>query len=286
MKIDINNVKKFAAMGLVLVNITSLAGCKTDLGKVITYEKPKTSISQGIDNKGNNQKKDEEIFVSKSELEKEENIVIATTKKSLEEVALAVLRGEYGNYPERKQKLEAEGYNYEEVQKIVTKMVKELQETEQSSKVEDKKSLLETFDENPIISENLNKDIQTYYSEHIEEINDVLNPEYHDIHVKYGSLIYQRLVNAGIPKEIILGELANVILEQQLPRCCSEEEWQTNFGTICSVLGEYESMYEAYFCLSYLVHDELCELEHRHNEFGAITCEDLQTSFQKKYNVK
>lgn len=46
-----------------------------------------------------------------------------TPKKSNEEVAKDVIAGKYGNYPERKDRLEAEGYNYAEVQAIVNKML-------------------------------------------------------------------------------------------------------------------------------------------------------------------
>jgi hypothetical protein len=43
-------------------------------------------------------------------------------KKDLDEIARKVYRGEYGNGREvRKEKLEKEGYNYEEVQKMVNK---------------------------------------------------------------------------------------------------------------------------------------------------------------------
>lgn len=44
-------------------------------------------------------------------------------KKTNEEVAKDVISGKYGNFPERKTKLEAEGYNYEEIQLIVNKMI-------------------------------------------------------------------------------------------------------------------------------------------------------------------
>lgn len=40
---------------------------------------------------------------------------------SIKEVAQLVIRGDYGNYPTRQQKLEAEGYNYQEVQNEVNK---------------------------------------------------------------------------------------------------------------------------------------------------------------------
>ena len=44
-------------------------------------------------------------------------------KKSLDEIANDVIEGKYGNYPERKEKLEAEGYNYSEVQNRVNELV-------------------------------------------------------------------------------------------------------------------------------------------------------------------
>lgn len=43
--------------------------------------------------------------------------------KSIDEVAQDVINGKYGNYPERKEKLEAEGYNYSEVQKRVNEIL-------------------------------------------------------------------------------------------------------------------------------------------------------------------
>lgn len=45
-----------------------------------------------------------------------------TDHKSLEDVAMDVIRGKYGVMPERKQRLEAEGYNYEEVRAMVNKL--------------------------------------------------------------------------------------------------------------------------------------------------------------------
>ena len=47
----------------------------------------------------------------------------ATPKKSLDEIAKDVIAGKYGNYPERKTRLEAEGYNYSQVQGRVNELV-------------------------------------------------------------------------------------------------------------------------------------------------------------------
>ena len=47
-----------------------------------------------------------------------------SAKKSIDEVAKAVIRGDYGNGPERKKKLEAEGYSYAQVQRKVNQLLK------------------------------------------------------------------------------------------------------------------------------------------------------------------
>ncbi len=44
-------------------------------------------------------------------------------KKSIDEIARDVINGKYGNYPERKTNLEAEGYNYSEVQGRVNEIL-------------------------------------------------------------------------------------------------------------------------------------------------------------------
>ena len=48
----------------------------------------------------------------------------STKKKSVDEIAKEVIQGKWGVYPERKKKLEAAGYNYNEVQKRVDEMLK------------------------------------------------------------------------------------------------------------------------------------------------------------------
>ena len=45
------------------------------------------------------------------------------TLKSLDEIANDVIKGIYGNYPERKELLEKDGYNYEEVQNKVNELL-------------------------------------------------------------------------------------------------------------------------------------------------------------------
>lgn len=47
-----------------------------------------------------------------------------TAKKSVDEIALEVIRGKWGNGAERKTKLAAAGYDYKEVQAVVNKLLK------------------------------------------------------------------------------------------------------------------------------------------------------------------
>ena len=49
---------------------------------------------------------------------------LSATKKSVEEVAKEVIRGNWGNGQERKDKLTAAGYNYDEVQAMVNQLLK------------------------------------------------------------------------------------------------------------------------------------------------------------------
>lgn len=53
-----------------------------------------------------------------------DDCIISNNKKSIDEIARLVIRGDYGNYPERKERLEAEGYNYREVQNRVNILLK------------------------------------------------------------------------------------------------------------------------------------------------------------------
>ena len=53
-----------------------------------------------------------------------ENDTAKAEKKTFDEVVKDVIRGKYGNMPERKQKLESEGYNYEEIRAEVIKQLR------------------------------------------------------------------------------------------------------------------------------------------------------------------
>ena len=52
------------------------------------------------------------------------NISSTPAKKSIDELAREVIRGDWGNGQDRKNRLTAAGYNYSEVQKRVNQMLK------------------------------------------------------------------------------------------------------------------------------------------------------------------
>lgn len=55
---------------------------------------------------------------------KQENATPKTKTTDLEKIAKDVIKGVYGNSKERKDKLTSLGYDYNEVQKLVNKMLK------------------------------------------------------------------------------------------------------------------------------------------------------------------
>ena len=83
---------------------------KTNYKGTITIVNAKGSKPYHIDKIG---------WVAESDITKQ-----TTSTKSIDEVARLVIRGDYGNYPERKTRLEAEGYNYREVQDKVNQLLK------------------------------------------------------------------------------------------------------------------------------------------------------------------
>jgi len=63
------------------------------------------------------------ISIHKNYCSKVSNVTTLPTKKSNEEIAKEVIQGKWGNGNTRKQKLEAAGYNYSVIQKLVNKLL-------------------------------------------------------------------------------------------------------------------------------------------------------------------
>ena len=64
--------------------------------------------------------------------------------KSIDEIAYDVINGKYGNYPERKELLEKDGYNYSEVQSKVNEILKSDNNDEWIPKIGDKVHVVKT----------------------------------------------------------------------------------------------------------------------------------------------
>lgn len=127
------------------------------------------------------------------------------------------------------------------------------------------------------------KELNDYYMEHFNEINNVLDENAYQIQLSYAASAYKKLKNTNLDSNIILNELNNLIIEQQLPRGMDDEEWQDNFGNIVTTLDPEQSLFDTYFCLAYMIHDHMCDEEHTINEFGATSCKTLVKEFKNKY---
>lgn len=102
---------------------------KIDLG-IVTETKTIDELAQEViaGKYGVGQARKEALGDKYNEVQNRVNEILlgkpADNKKSNEEVAKEVIKGDWGNGAERKNRLEAEGYNYNEVQKIVNNMMK------------------------------------------------------------------------------------------------------------------------------------------------------------------
>jgi hypothetical protein len=95
-------------------------GCKAGLAKVtaISKGKPHPYHLKAVAGKGST------VYGWVNEADVTANTSTTSTKKSIEEVAREVIRGEWGNGADRKNRLTSAGYNYSEVQNKVNQMLK------------------------------------------------------------------------------------------------------------------------------------------------------------------
>ena len=147
------------------------------------------------------------------------------------------------------------------------------------------KSPLETYLENLLSTDfGYSNDIKEFYDEHWDIIENQNLEDTANIRLHYAKLSYQKILNHNIPYESMLTELNNLMVEQQIPSCMSEEDWQINFGCLISTLEEEESLYSTYFNLAYLVHKQCCLYEHELE--AGITCKTLKKEYDNKYKLK
>lgn len=95
-------------------------GCKAGLAKVtrISEGKPHPYHLQAVAGKGST------VYGWVNEADVTANTSSTPAKKSIDELAREVIRGDWGNGQDRKNRLTAAGYNYSEVQKRVNQMLK------------------------------------------------------------------------------------------------------------------------------------------------------------------
>lgn len=108
-----------------------------DFGDDVQEIKPQKSIDEiakevinGVWGNGEDRKKRlTQAGYNYNEVQSKVNALLRTnnnssSNKSIDEVARLVIQGKYGNQPERQKRLEAEGYNYSEVQNRVNSILK------------------------------------------------------------------------------------------------------------------------------------------------------------------
>ncbi|MBE6144436.1 MAG: hypothetical protein E7169_02565 [Firmicutes bacterium] len=147
------------------------------------------------------------------------------------------------------------------------------------------KSPLEIFLETLLSTDfGYNDDIKEFYNEHWDIIENQNLEDTENIRLHYAKLSYQKILSHNIPYESMMIELNNLMVEQQIPSCMSEEDWQANFRCLISTLDEEESLYSTYFNLAYLVHKQSCLDEHELDV--GITCKTLKKEYDNKYKLK
>ena len=169
----------------------------------------------------------------------------------------------------------------------------EIIETHEQKPTEVEKDIV--FDEVEVYEESLydkllkietSGELHEFYNQNALMIDDVLNPEYRDIQMQYASMAYKRLLSYNIDTNAIETELHTLLLEQQIPRCMSEEEWNYSFANISKTTDENNSLFSSYFVLAFLIDEEKTNSEYYYNEFGAISSKELKDELYTKHGLE
>lgn len=123
--------------------------------------------------------------------------------------------------------------------------------------------------------------LKDFYNEHWDIIEDLTLEDNENIRLYYAKLTYQKLLSYDIPYENMITELNNLMVEQQLPRCMSDEDWNNNFGCLISTLEDDESLASTYTTLAYFIHK--CNCLDEHSIDLGISCKTLKKEFENKY---
>lgn len=96
---------------------------------------------------------------------------------------------------------------------------------------------------------------------------------------------YNKLVNNNLLNEETEKELHNILIEQIVPRCVEDEEYDRLFHNLITTLEGEEGVYDTYFSLARYLHTKECANEHSFNEYGIYYCEDLEEEFYQKHET-
>ena len=84
-----------------------------------------------------------------------------------------------------------------------------------------------------------------------------------------------RIINSNEDTETCINELENIFRLAIIPRCATEEEWDSVIH-LRNTIGEYDNPFDVYYDLAVYVHILKCEEDHYENEFGQIECKKLR----------
>lgn len=89
----------------------------------------------------------------------------------------------------------------------------------------------------------------------------------------------KRILDSGVDTESCILELENIYRLAIIPRCATEEEWDSVIN-LRSTIGERENPFDVYYQLAIFVHTLTCEEEHYVNEFGQTECKKLRKEME------
>lgn len=88
-----------------------------------------------------------------------------------------------------------------------------------------------------------------------------------------------RILNSKEDKKECLKELENIYKLAIIPRCATEEEWNSIIH-LRGTLEEMENPFEVYYDLACFAHTLRCEEDHYQNEFGKLECPSIRQEME------
>lgn len=117
----------------------------------------------------------------------------------------------------------------------------------------------------------MNKDL--LFANYIVENVKVLNDE------DPIKMAMNRIINSKEDTATCIYELDNIYSLGMIPRCATEEEWNS-VAHLRGTLEETENPFEVYYKLAVFTHMSKCEEEHYLNEFGQWECESIRKEME------